>query len=494
MTRRLVATLFLMSMSLYPILPARAISPVDCDFDGDAKADLPVGVPAARVELEDGVIKWAAGAVVVFPGTSSGPSTANATIWSQDSPGVIGSPGSNENLGRSVACGDFNEDGYEDLAIGAGNVGWSGTVNVLFGSATGLTAEGDVLISWTSLALGVSGEDLSEVMASGDFNGDEASDLAFSGTVINGPDAIPVVITVLGSAAGLDQATASVWTVDTGAVLGTSTDSTNFGRSLASGDLNGDTFADLAIGSDGVISGGAAGAVHVLYGNVTGLADEDNQRWTQDSTGIVGLSEVGDEFGESLAAGDFDGDGIDDLVVGAPGENSDRGLVHVLHGSLTGLTAAGSQMWWQATPGIPGVNEGDQRFAHSLAVGDLDGDGYADVAIGVPRDGGQQVGAINVLYGTVGGITATGAALFNQDTPGVKGTAGYNEGFGASVAALDMSGDGRSDVAIAVPGDLAVAFLPGSDTGLSTLGDKLFEALEPIYGSLTVGPGWSSPI
>jgi hypothetical protein len=112
--------------------------------------------------------------------------------------------------------------------------------------------------------------------------------------------------------------------------------------------------------------------VHVLYGAATvGLAAAGSQLWSQNSPGIAGGAEPDDIFGEALAAGDFNGDGRADLAIGAPGENSFAGVVHVLYGSGTGLAAAGSQLWSQNSPGIADVAEDFDVFGETLAAGTL---------------------------------------------------------------------------------------------------------------------------
>ena len=113
----------------------------------------------------------------------------------------------------------------------------------------------------------------------------------------------------------------------------------------AKGDFNGDGFGDLAIGAPGENLG--AGAVHVLYGSATGLTTTGSQFLSQGAGGIADAAEAGDEFGRSLAVGNFNSDGFNDLAIGAPGENRGAGTVHVLYGSASGLTATGSQQWTQ---------------------------------------------------------------------------------------------------------------------------------------------------
>jgi len=107
---------------------------------------------------------------------------------------------------------------------------------------------------------------------------------------------------------------------------------------------------------------------------------------------------------------DFNNDGADDLAVGVPGQHVgappfNSGAVNVLYGSATGLTTTGSQLFTQAG----GTVEADDVFAWSLTAGDVDNDGFADLA-------------------------ANGGQIFTQNTPGVPGTAEEEELFGAALA------------------------------------------------------------
>src|SRR5207247_3058115 len=92
----------------------------------------------------------------------------------------------------------------------------------------------------------------------------------------------------------------------------------------------------------------AAGVVNVIYGSAAGLASAGNQVWTQNSPGIIDAAEANDHFGDSLAAGDYNGDGFADLVVGVDGEDIsavvDAGVGNVIYGSAAGLTARGNQV------------------------------------------------------------------------------------------------------------------------------------------------------
>jgi hypothetical protein len=257
-------------------------------------------------------------------------------------------------------------------------------------------------------------------------------------------------------------------------------------------DFDGDGHADLAIGapSDSVEGFDAAGAVNVLYGGAGGLTARRDQQFTQASHGVLDAPETGDRFGATLAAGDFDGDAYDDLAVGVPGESvraggvdhTRAGMVQILHGGPHGLAGRGELWWTQDRTGVEGTLEGEDNFASALAAGDFDGDRRDDLAIGTPLDsvsGRRAAGAVNVLYGGPSGLSVAGDDLWTLDTPGVKGRADANFRFGWALAAADLSGNGRDDLAIGIPGGRisghreagAVTVLYGRSGGLSAVDD-----------------------
>jgi hypothetical protein len=207
-------------------------------------------------------------------------------------------------------------------------------------------------------------------------------------------------------------------------------------------DFDNDGFADLAVGvsAEDVGAIGDAGAVNVLYGAAGGLTGAGSQLFTQASPEVAGIAEDGDSFGYALAAGDLDGDGFVDLAIGVPGEDTainGVGAVNVLYGGVDGLGGAGSQLFTQASPGMVGTAEDGDQFGQALAVGDFDGDGVADLAVGVPGEGlgaTSSAGAVNVLYGGADGLSGAGSQLFTQDSPELPDTAEDSDQFGAALA------------------------------------------------------------
>jgi FG-GAP repeat len=249
------------------------------------------------------------------------------------------------------------------------------------------------------------------------------------------------------------------------------------------GDFNGDEKDDVAIGVplEDVDIGGTtiidAGAVNVLYGSSNGLSatsPEPDEIWTQGTTDVNDVPEEGDLFGSSLSAGDFNGDGFDDLAIGVTQEDVDTGrgtigeagAINVLYGSSNGLSATSptpDQFWTQDSPHVNDVPEEGDLFGSSLSAGDFNGDEKDDLAIGVQFEdvetGEQNIvnaGAINILYGSSNGLSATSPTpdqFWTQDSPHVNDVPEEGDLFGSSLSAGDFNGDEKDDVAIGVLGE-----------------------------------------
>jgi hypothetical protein len=332
-----------------------------------------------------------------------------------------------------------------------------------------------------------------EAVLRADFNGDGAADLAIGApgeSLGAGQGSAGVVHVLYGSASGLTATGNQLWSQDTPGVGGVAEAGDGFGGALVGGDFNADGRADLAVGvpsenaAAGMIYG--TGVVHVLYGSAAGLTAAGSQLWSQDSPGVGGTAEPGDGFGGALAAGDFNADSRADLAVGVGQENQGRGVVQVLAGSASGLTATGNQLWSQDSPGVGGTAEPGDAFGLALAAGDFNADGRADLAVGAPsEDVGSvmEAGALNVLYGAAGGLTAAGNQVWSQDSPGVAGIAETQDFLGSALATGDFNGDERADLAAGAPGETlavvaeaagAVNVLYGSAGGLTATGSQVW--------------------
>ncbi len=383
----------------------------------------------------------------------------------------------------TASAADYNCDGYDDLLIGAPDEGASpyGYVHVLYGSGTGLTASGDDWINQATASVEgtvESGENFGAAVGAGDFDNDGCDDLA-----VGAPDGASggEVNVLRGSSYGVSTSYDQLWSQDTSGVEGGSEAEDNFGSTVETGDFDGDGYADLAIGNytEALGSATSAGAVNVLYGTSGGLSATDDQVWYRGYNGMNGSAAFGAALGIALAAGDFNGDGRDDLAMGGDGD-AGAGSVAVLYGSTTGLSGSGDQNWHQDISGISGTAEASDWFGRSLAACDFDDDGYADLAVGAYRETEvtSEDGVVHVLYGTSGGLSASGNQLWSREDAGMPNGDGY--WFGFSLGCGDLNGDDYADLAIGSldtvdDGWGTVTILYGSSGGITTAGAYLFD-------------------
>lgn len=295
-----------------------------------------------------------------------------------------------DQFGHAVATGDFNGDGYDDLATGAPD------------EAAGLTADaGSVVINW-------------------------------------------------GSEFGLTHVGAVFLTA--ASIGGTNSSGAHFGFAMVSGDFNQDGYDDLVVGAPGETVSGLtdAGRIYLLRGGATGLSLFNTH--TQSAVGEV--VEAGDRWGESFAVGNFNGDAgpYPDLAVGSPGEDSQRGMVAQFIGSSLFLLSPNSTTFRLSSFGIVGSSL--DRFGHSLAAGNLFGDSRDDLAVSAPNrtiSGNNVAGAVHLLRGTSTGLdlaglsTLTAAGYDNMQVGGLFGT-GLSAGrfFGGSFDALAVGEPGKT--------------------------------------------------
>ncbi|MDQ3033220.1 MAG: MopE-related protein [Myxococcota bacterium] len=410
------------------------------DYDGDGYSDIAAGAYRDDLpEVNEGVV-WLHG------GAALGPSAEGAIDSPADEIGAF--------FGMAAAAADLDGDGYTDLAVGAPYVGAAdeGAVYVFYGSATGLAAAP----SLTLLGTQAGAEFGRSVAAAGDLDGDGYADL-----VVGAP---------MHDAGALDEGAAFVF-YGSAAGIGATPDvtldnprndaSARFGARVAGiGDVDGDGLADLAIAAplQDTLVGSSAGQVLIYAGASAGIASSPSR--TIDTT--FGAAS---QLGSALAGGDFDGDGIGDLAIGASSASS-GGRVAIYAGSATGLGFAPVRALVDPTI------EAGAAFGAALATGDVNGDRRVDLVVGSPfRDrGAADEGNAFVFLGSSSGLGAAPATTI--DSVGNQA----NAHFGFAAAMLDPDGDGFDDVLIGAPdldagaGDAGgVHGFSGGFGGISTL-------------------------
>ena len=444
---------------------------VRADFNGDGYADLAIDVPNAN---------GGAGAVIVMYGSASGLTTAGSQYWTVGMPGLAGprhgAPG--DGFGAALATGDFTGNHYADLAIG---VPGKRSVLVLYGSRTGLQTAGSQWLPGRGLLSG-------SALAAGDLNADGRDDLAVGAPLaaVGGVAEAGLVEVHYGSSSGLTAVaagTAQRFTETTPGMPGGIAPKINdgFGASLAMGHFRGGRFAALAIG---IPNSAQVGAVDVLYGSSAGVT-------------VMGAQYLQSAYdfgsgGFSLAVGDFKGSGFDDLAVASPNAGialGSTGAIEIHYGSPAGLakvTPGTAQTFAELSPGMPGPTLADNdQFGFAMSSGDFNGDGLADLAVGVAG----KSSAI-VLYGSPKGLTTQGSQFLQGVGPQASGLLPQ---LALAVSAADYNGGKVSGLVIgepfAVVGQAGAGVIEehaGSANGLT----DVTQGTAPLFSETSVGmPG-----
>jgi hypothetical protein len=334
------------------------------NFDGDPSGFQALVISAPGVTVAG---HTNAGIITYFKADASYTGTKEPIFVRQlDKTLLQGTPSADDRFGMALAAADFNGDQIDDLAVVS-----SHGLNVIYGvQGQGIAASSpQSLFDLAALGLQVSlGHGYAE-LTTGDYNCDGYEDLALPSVheTAGNQGGAGAVIVLYGGPTGLTAAARQRLDETVEGIATDPLQGERFGLGIASGNFNGDSFSarpcvDLAIGVNEGTGAIRNGAVHVVFGGPQGLNGVGSQHLTQggataDGGTIADVSELGDGFGSYLAITRADLDRYDDLIASAYNENFGEGAAHVLRGSASGIVAAGQAFWRQGSDGIPEVPE-----------------------------------------------------------------------------------------------------------------------------------------
>ena len=363
-------------------------------------------------------------------------------------------------FGSSIAnIGDLNNDGVFDIAVGAyyDDAGGTnrGVIHVMFMNSNGTVSSTIEINNNTANGPVLNNLDLfgSSIANIGDLNNDGVFDIA--------------VGAYYDDAGGTNRGVIHVMFMNSNGTVSSTIEINNntangpvlnnldlFGSSIANiGDLNGDGISDIAVGATG--DNGYTGAIHVMFMYSNGTVSDTIK--INNNTKKGPLLSSGDQFGASIAnIGDLNGDGTDDIAVGATSDDaggSSRGAIHVLFMNSNG-SVSGTREINDNTANGPVLNNLD-LFGSSIAnIGDLNNDGISDIAVGATGDdaGGSSRGAIYVLFMNSNGSVLYTIEINNNTANGP--VLSDDDRFGSSIANIgDLNNDGIFDIAVGAYND-----------------------------------------
>ncbi|MEZ4813944.1 MAG: FG-GAP-like repeat-containing protein [Bdellovibrionota bacterium] len=413
------------------------------DVNGDGFNDLSIGATGGELQ------GYRSGQVGQFFADSNGVvsfvSQDRFVTYDFHAGPVAGRYSANSDFGSALCKMDYNRDGIEDLIVGSTTDDRKytddGSVSIYFSSSDGsISGKPDfVLVSPTPL---ISARQFGSACLGMDVNGDGITDLLVGASQNDdfGLQSGSVYI-YLGNSTSTDI-------FPSYQINGPSLLAYLFGSSLAAGDLNNDGFDDLIVGASGADVGGTdRGAVYVYQSdNVTGAINFSSYSTFQHSAAANS-----DFLGASVLAYDYDGDGDDDLLAGAPGDNddgTDAGKVYIWINAGTADTLLDSTHDQFLLHPESNLNSG---FGSAMAKGLYSNDTYPDLFVGASLDDiyGANSGAVFAYTGIASGILSNPNIFYPPDLP----ARAVGETFGASILTLDLDKDGVNDLIVGAPQD-----------------------------------------
>jgi hypothetical protein len=447
----------LLTFSAVTATAADSTTVPQADFNGDGTGDVAFHASTAYVAG-----KKDAGQLVALYGTPTGVSSAQRHTISQNTAGVPGDAETGDHFANDLAYADFNGDGYDDLAVGSagedlGSDVDAGSVAIVWGSKSGLTGKAVPVDDPAPASHDFWGRSL----AAGDFDGDGKADLAVGSTgatvhVFKGG------FTTAGTAGGRYTIKPPIVGTDGSGPI-----------NLTAGDVNGDRRTDLVVDGYETATENGWNRNYFVPGTASGLSMASAKTL---KPGVI------------TAIGDIDADGYGDIVSGAywnaatddgqaiP-DAAKGGKVWVTYGSASGPgTVTGIT---QDTGNVPGSSETNDWFGYELDLGDINGDTYLDLVVGVAGENlgsYADAGMVVVLYGTANGLnTASGAQSFTQGGAGVPGADETGDMFGIDVKLDDVTGDGKADLLTGSAeneGNGQVTYLPSNGSKITASGSR----------------------